>query len=153
MATPHHINILQPNTDQKGYWAFKVTGVRPTSRAQIVKKIKSGIKFSAISELEVAFDASQREVAELLSIPASTLTRRKKAGQLLSDESDRVVRFANLKDAAVDLMQGDDMAAIAWLKTPLDILSGETPLEHATTELGARDVEDLIGRLRHGVFS
>jgi len=32
-------------------------------------------------------------------------------------------------------------------------LEGKTPLAYARTELGAREVEDLIGRLEHGVVS
>jgi putative toxin-antitoxin system antitoxin component (TIGR02293 family) len=111
------------------------------------------LRFSAISHLEAAFDASQKEIAVILSIAPTTLTRRKKEGLLHADESDRVVRFARLKDAVLALTYGDDAAAISWLKTPLPILGGDSPLAHASTELGARDVEDLIGRLRHGVFS
>lgn len=132
---------------------IRVTGVRTGNRANMLASIKKGLKFTVITELEKAFEASQKEIAQLLSIPASTLTRRKNEGRLHTDESDRVVRFASLKDAALTLMQGDNDAAINWLRAPLEILGGESPLEHASTELGARDVEDLIGRLRHGVFS
>ena len=35
----------------------------------------------------------------------------------------------------------------------MDIFGGETPMQHAKTEKGAREVEDLIGRIRNGVFS
>lgn len=131
----------------------RVTGIRSGSREKMLTRIKKGLKYSAITELEVALHSSQKEIAQVLSIPPSTLQRRKKAGLLQTDESDRVVRLAGLKDATVAMMQGNDEAAVAWLHTPLDILGGESPLEHASTELGARDVEDLIGRLRHGVFS
>lgn len=130
-----------------------VTGVEARNRAKMLSMIKRGLRFSAISHLEAAFEASQKEIAALLSIAPTTLTRRKKEGLLHADESDRVVRLARLKDSALALTRGDDAAAISWLKTPLPILGGESPLEHAGTELGARDVEDLIGRLRHGVFS
>lgn len=44
--------------------------------------------------------------------PYSTLNRRKLEGRLHTDESDRVVRFA-----ALQLMQGDDEAAVNWLRT------------------------------------
>lgn len=64
-----------------------------------------------------------------------------------------IVRLAQLKDAASALMRGDEELALSWLHSPLDVLGGKSPLEHATTELGARDVENLIGRLRNGVFS
>ena len=71
----------------------------------------------------------------------------------MAQESDRVIRFAKLFDQANILLQGDKNATLTWLKSPLEILSGESPLEHAQTELGTRDVEDLIGRIRHGIFS
>ena len=88
-----------------------------------------------------------------MAIPISTLSRRQKTGRLLVDESDRVARLAQIKDAVLAMMQGDDDAAITWLRTPQKLLNNETPLDHASTEMGSRDVEDLIGRIRHGVFS
>lgn len=130
-----------------------VTGARTGRRADMLNNIKKGLKFTSIGHLETAFRASQKEIARVLSIPNTTLSRRRSEGRLHADESDRVVRLARLKDSALALMNFDDDAAIAWLHAPLDILDGESPLEHATTELGAQDVEDLIGRLRHGVFS
>ena len=39
-----------------------------------------------------------------------------------------------------------------WLATPQPGLNAEKPLEFARSEIGAREVEDLIGRLEHGVF-
>ncbi len=153
-ATGHFmdVKIHKQSKHENPHLVSTVTGVRSKNRAKMLTVIKKGINFTAIGRLEEAFHTSQKEVAKLLSIPPSTLTRRKKDGQLNTEESDRVVRFAHLKDNADELMGGDD-AAITWLRTPLEILGGETPLERARTELGFRDVEDLIGRLKHGVFS
>lgn len=131
----------------------KVAGVRSADRRELIKVIRAGFKYRAIEKLSNALGSSQKEISQLLSIPTSTLNRRKKEGRLHADESDRVIRFATLKDQALTLMQGDEEAALAWLRAPLPILGDETPLEHATTELGAKEVEDLVGRLRHGVFS
>jgi putative toxin-antitoxin system antitoxin component (TIGR02293 family) len=55
-------------------------------------------------------------------------------------------------DKAVGLFEGDVAAARAWLETPSKALGSETPLAAVETEIGAREVEDLIGRLEHGVF-
>lgn len=154
-STGRFMNTKADSKTQKGsdLLVARVTGVRSGSREKMLAKIKKGLKFTAIAQLENALHASQKDIADVLSISSSTLQRRKKAGHLQTDESDRVVRLACLKDAALALMQGDDDAAVTWLHTPLDVLGGESPLSHASTELGARDVEDLIGRLRHGVFS
>lgn len=132
---------------------MQVAGVRSYDHVKILGKIKQGLQARSLSILEESLDVSQKQLSGLLAIPTSTLTRRRQEGRLKPDESDRVVRFARLKDSAVQTMAGDEKAATHWLNTPLEILGGETPLLHASTELGARDVEDLLGRIRHGVFS
>lgn len=116
----------------------------------MLTNVRKGLTFNSIVMLAKALDVPIKEMAALLSISATTLARRKKDRQLKADESDRVVRLARLKDAAVDMM-GDDRKAIEWLKTPSVILLGECPLVHANTEIGARAVEDMIVRIQHGV--
>jgi uncharacterized protein (DUF2384 family) len=49
------------------------------------------------------------------------------------------------------MFHGDKEAARGWLKTPAYAFKGETPLERARTEYGADQVEQLIGRIRHGI--
>jgi uncharacterized protein (DUF2384 family) len=39
------------------------------------------------------------------------------------------------------------------LHTELPALGWRTPIDFAQTEPGAREVENLIGRIEHGVFS
>ena len=55
-------------------------------------------------------------------------------------------------DMAIKLFEGDIAGAQKWLETPQPGLGGETPLDFASTEVGSREVENLIGRLEHGVF-
>src|SRR5258706_218900 len=69
------------------------------------------------------------------------------------DESERLLRIATVFEKAVDLFEGDLVSARRWLSTPKKALGGETPLSFARTEIGGREVEALIGRLEHGVFS
>ncbi|GAA6166826.1 type II RES/Xre toxin-antitoxin system antitoxin [Sessilibacter corallicola] len=131
----------------------RVTGVSSGNHREILSSIRKGFNFGCIPLLEQELHSNRKELSSILSIPTSTLARRQKAGTLNTDESDRVARLARLKDSAVAMMQGDNEAAINWLRTPLEIFDNETPIQHASTEMGARDVEDLIGRIRHGVFS
>jgi uncharacterized protein (DUF2384 family) len=44
-------------------------------------------------------------------------------------------------------------AGRAWLTCEQVGLGGEIPLAYAETEVGAREVEDLLGRIEHGVYS
>lgn len=131
----------------------RVTGTTLQNRVRILGEVKKGLGFSAIHVLEDEYRSTKKEISMALGITQSTMTRRKKEGRLHPDESDRAVRFARIKDLTLAMMQGEDDAAVKWLHKPLDILMGESPMEHCTTELGAKDVENLIGRIRHGVFS
>lgn len=93
---------------------------------------------------------TQMELTEALGVSKRTYQRRLISGVLNKDESDRVVRYAQLFALASDLFE-DDSAAAQWFKRKAPALCNETPLEHATTELGARNVERLIGRLERGI--
>jgi putative toxin-antitoxin system antitoxin component (TIGR02293 family) len=120
-------------------------------------KVKRGkapaMKPGILVRLAGALALSQTDTLTLLQIAPATLKRRREAGALQTAESDRVLRFARLLELATALMGGNENAARTWLKTPAPSLGDDTPLQRATTEFGAREVEDLIGRLRHGVFT
>ncbi len=58
-----------------------------------------------------------------------------------------------LLQQASDMMQQDSDRVKIWFETKMDVFGGETPMQHAKTEKGAREVENLIGRIRNGVFS
>jgi len=48
---------------------------------------------------------------------------------------------------------GDAEKARAWLKHPQVGLGGAVPLDYASTETGAREVEDLLGRIKYSVYT
>jgi putative toxin-antitoxin system antitoxin component (TIGR02293 family) len=89
----------------------------------------------------------------VLLIPPRTLARRKAGGMLSPPESERLARLASLFDKAVHLFEGDGVSAVNWLRTPSKALRNHAPLSLVETEVGARAVEDLIGRLEYGVYS
>jgi putative toxin-antitoxin system antitoxin component, TIGR02293 family len=96
---------------------------------------------------------SEVQLAEYLGISSRTLERRKADGRLKAAESERLVRLARLFELAAELFQGDTVRAARWMQVRRDALDRESPFSYSRTEAGAREVENLIGRLEHGVFS
>jgi len=92
-------------------------------------------------------------LAATIGIPERTLARRRVSRRLTPDESERLLRISAIFEDAVDLFEGDVPAAVNWLNTPRKLLGDRSPLAYARTETGAREVENLIGRLEHGIFS
>jgi putative toxin-antitoxin system antitoxin component (TIGR02293 family) len=62
------------------------------------------------------------------------------------------VRYQRLLEKADDIF-GDVASARAWLTHKQPGLGGAVPLDFARTEIGAREVENLLGRIEYGVYS
>jgi len=120
--------------------------------ATLIALVRSGLPVSELDALQNILDVPIEKLAPKLGISKATLHRRKAAGRLEPDESDRVVRFAHLMGKAVEVFENEE-AARAWMSSPQVGLGGETPLDYATTELGAREVQNLLGRIDHSVYS
>ncbi len=116
-------------------------------------RVKAGLPVTEFDALRELLDLTVEDLAGRVGISIATLSRRRQ-GDLPLDTThgDRLWRFARLFQLATDLYDGDEGAARAWLTKPARALDGATPLDHADTEAGAREVEYLIGRLEHAVY-
>lgn len=121
------------------------------TQTPIVERIRDGIQFREFSTLQALLQIPEEALGRYLGMSNATLHRRKKARRLSSAESERLVRFTRLFGIALGVF-GTEAAACSWLKTENPGTAGETPLSYADTEFGAREVENLLGRIDHGVF-
>ncbi|MGD0092106.1 MAG: antitoxin Xre/MbcA/ParS toxin-binding domain-containing protein [Planctomycetota bacterium] len=130
----------------------RTLGIRSDDVIQIVRQVRAGFPFSRLARFQKFTQLPWEKLARFVSIPKRTLTRRQNQGRLQADESDRVLRASAIFDMAVELFDGDVAGARQWLQTPQLGLGGEIPLELASTSVGAKEVENLIGCLEDGVF-
>lgn len=128
-------------------------GLEPVDTVRLLKQLQAGLKYRALEQFQINADLSTEQVADLVQIRPRTLSRRKEQGRLMPDESDRLVRASRVFGRALELFEGDAPSARRWLLSPQLALGGAAPLTIARTDAGAREVEDLVGRLEHGVFS
>ena len=119
---------------------------------ELIRRIQKGLRFSELETLQNSMEMPFEQLAAKLSISRSTLQRRKAIGRLSPDESDKVMRFSRLLEHATNVF-GDIEKARAWLKFPQHGLGGAVPLDYAETEVGAREVDNLLGRIDYGVYS
>ncbi len=128
-------------------------GLRTDDSVKLVHMVQEGFTFAKLRTFHRASGLPLERIARAASIPKRTLTRRQAEGRLHPDESDRLLRVARVFDLAVDLFEGDVTAARQWIERPQVGLGGAQPLEFASTDIGAREVEKLIIRLEHGVLA
>jgi putative toxin-antitoxin system antitoxin component (TIGR02293 family) len=119
---------------------------------KLIEFIDVGLPVRELEELQASLDLPMDQLAPKLGISIATIQRRKQQGRLEPAESDRVLRFARLMGKAVALF-GKEEDARQWLSSPQFGLGGAMPLDYARTEVGAREVENLLGRIEYGVYS
>ena len=146
--------VSRGRTIADGIEVFRRLGL-VQDRADLVSRVHRGFPVSVIVKLADELGASQQVVLQIAGIAPATLARRRKSGskRLTPQESDRIYRIAAVYRSALQLFEGDAAAARRWLDEPANAIGGNTPLHHLDTEAGADEVQDLIGRLEHGVYT
>ena len=127
-------------------------GLSADSTPHLIRELRRGLSFRALESLSSESGIPVRELASVIGIPDRTLARRKVTGRLATGESERLLRISRIFESAVAMFGGDVSGAVAWLGTPRRALAGHAPLAYSATELGAREVENLVGQLAHGIF-
>lgn len=118
----------------------------------VIARIRKGMPIEEFHGLADWLAMAEDDLAPLVGISRATLHRRKKSGHLEAPESERIVRIARLMARATAVFETTDSAR-SWLKRPAMALGGESPLAFSDTGIGAHEVECLLGRIEHGVYS
>lgn len=124
--------------------------VRVRSMNDLRSVVEAGLPKQALARTvayAVADPAEARRVSERL-VPPATLRRR--GSSLSPSESERVARLARITATAEHLLRGADEAR-DFLATPHPLLGGERPLDAGQSEIGARQVEELLWRMAYGI--
>jgi putative toxin-antitoxin system antitoxin component (TIGR02293 family) len=123
-------------------------GERADAR-HLAAAVERGLPRSALVRTVAAAGLSgkARDALMYRVVPLATLKRRTRLKIHESEKTERLARVI----ALAELLWDDQQAAQEFLNTPHPELDGRTPLECAGTELGARQVEDLVMRALYGL--
>jgi putative toxin-antitoxin system antitoxin component (TIGR02293 family) len=125
---------------------------RVSSAADMQAALRSGLSYAAFEAVLSALQLDAATLVGLVGTSSRTMARRKKERVLSPTESDRLYRVARVSLEATDTFGSFEKARL-WLHRPNQALSGETPLDQLDTEIGERQVEILLGRIEHGLYS
>jgi putative toxin-antitoxin system antitoxin component (TIGR02293 family) len=88
-----------------------------------------------------------------LVVPKRTLARRIAGNEPLTvEETDKALRLGRIA-ALADRVFGNPEKAHRWMRKPKHLLGGMTPVDFLVTESGARQVEQMLYRIEHGIFA
>ena len=122
------------------------------SQTDLIEAVTSGLPALLAGELARKMEVTMEEMAGLLRLNPRTLQRRVDAGVLSLSESERLWGLSRLFFRAAEVLESEP-GAVHWFKNPVQVLGGETPLAYARTAVGLRELENILGRIEHGVYS
>lgn len=105
-------------------------------------KARQSVAAIPMSVLLPVFGISERTFMRIQAEPDKRLD---------ANQSGRLWRFAELFAKAVDVF-GSSELAVEWMMKPAMALENRTPIELLTTSVGAQLVDDVIERIRYGVY-
>jgi putative toxin-antitoxin system antitoxin component (TIGR02293 family) len=123
---------------------------RPHTVAELDRVVRAGLPYASMRRMVKHFDLPLQPQVRRFIGSRSTLERREVSGRLSRAESERLARLAGLSGLA-EFVWGSAPLAQRFLGTAHPRLDGRTPLEAAESEIGARQVEQLLWSIEHGL--
>lgn len=126
--------------------------VTSLSPMDFINSSRRGITMRVLSRLGEELALSLGELASILHLSLRTLQRYTPEKRLDTDASAKVLQLAELRSRGLEIF-GSDTDFNVWLRTGLPVLSGQRPLDFLDTPFGFKLLDQILGRIEHGVFA
>ncbi len=130
----------------------KMLGAKVRSAADLIPVLRAGLKYQSLEAVISRTGVSREMALKVLGLSPRTMARRKGERRLSAMESDRLYRLARIAAQAEGVFGSPEKAG-TWLLRPNRALGQAVPFELLDTDEGTRQVEAVLGRIEHGVFS
>jgi len=120
---------------------------------ELTAEIERGLPSASLARLveELRTGLSPEPIYSVVRCEGDLERREQDRERLTSGESERLVRLARLVIRAEEAL-GERNTASRWMGKPNRALEGRRPLEWLATDADATRVEDVLGRIEHGVY-
>jgi putative toxin-antitoxin system antitoxin component (TIGR02293 family) len=127
-----------------------VLGRRLSSINALSEAVSKGLPKAALRQTAGRIFDDRAEQRQLMNriVPEATFKRRR--DRLSAAESQRTERIARVM-ASAEFVWTDRADARRFMTTPHPALRGRSPLDAALSELGARQVEEILDQIFHGL--
>jgi putative toxin-antitoxin system antitoxin component (TIGR02293 family) len=120
------------------------------SPEDLLARVREGLPFRAAAAVTQTYGLSRDELCTILHLSRRNLLRRRTQDRLSPDESDRLYRLARVLAHANRVFE-EPRASADWIRTPNVALGDEPPLALLDTDLGVEQVDQVLGRIEHGI--
>jgi putative toxin-antitoxin system antitoxin component (TIGR02293 family) len=128
----------------------KVIGKSVRSPEDLAERVRKGLPFAALLAVMERYGISRDVLCTILHLSPRNFLRRKEQKRLSPDESDRLYRLARVIAHANRVFEDPDDSA-DWIHAPNTSLGKQQPLTLLDTDIGVQQVDQVLGRIEHGI--
>lgn len=122
----------------------------PSRWEEIRRAVEEGLPVEAVKELQLELKRlGVNRPSEYVEAIVSRATRSRRT-RLKPEEGERLLRVARVVARAIEVW-GDEESAASFLTSPHPLLAGASPMDRARSEIGARQVEQILIKLDLGL--
>lgn len=117
----------------------------------VIDKSRQGVPRAEADRVAKLAGLTDIEVARILNMSIRNLHRLKTDDKLARDASERLLLLTNLLRHGLDVFDDDAETLAGWLRSPIRELNSQSPLFLLDTTTGFGLVDDVLGRIEHGI--
>lgn len=117
----------------------------------VIDKSRQGMLRSEADKVAQLAGLTDIELARILNMSVRNLHRLKAEDKLARDASERLLLLTNLLKHGLDVFDEDAQTLAEWLRSPIRELNTQSPLSLLDTTTGFGLVDDVLGRIEHGI--
>jgi len=120
-------------------------------RTDLITLARTGIQTKYVKEIQDFTSLSDKELSSILPISQRQLVRYVDSHKLNKEITSHLIQLIELFQKGFKLF-GQDKFKL-WIRTPNKVIDNNAPIEIMNTSIGIEMIEDIIGRIEHGVYS
>ncbi|MFD2938270.1 type II RES/Xre toxin-antitoxin system antitoxin [Spirosoma flavum] len=117
----------------------------------VIDKSRQGMPRAEVDRVAGLARLTDVELARILNMSVRNLHRLKADDKLARDASERLLLLTNLLQHGLDVFDEDTQTLTEWLRSPIRELNSQAPLYLLDTTTGFGLVDDVLGRIEHGI--
>lgn len=122
-----------------------------TTQLDFVRLSREGISMQTLNTMLTMLSVSMKELANMLPVSERQLNRYPATHKLRKDLSSHLLQLVTLFQRGYDVFGKEKFDR--WIRTEVQSLSNQRPIDLLDTPIGIQMVEDLIGQIEYGIYS
>jgi putative toxin-antitoxin system antitoxin component (TIGR02293 family) len=118
----------------------------------VLKSTRNGLSKRVLMSLAKKISLTLQEFANIMHISERTLQRYDDDEIIKTEYAEKAVELARLYTRGEEVFGSLDQFK-TWMKTPVHVFRGDTPVSLLDTSIGFDMVFKELGRIEHGIFA